>query len=101
MLKRLREIWAALKAGEPGRRFQDRHRRIRERRGKRVSRSVIGTGLVLTGIVLLFLPGPGTLLLIAGAGLLGGESLAVARMLDRLELRVRDLAHRFRRSVRS
>ncbi len=99
MLTRLREIWNSLRVSDPGRRFQDRHRRIRSRRGQRASRSVIGAGLVLVGMVLLFLPGPGMLLLLAGAGLIGGESLTVARLLDRLELQLRGLARKILRML--
>jgi hypothetical protein len=51
---------------------------------------------MLSGFILLFVPGPGLLLIAVGAALLARESLAVARALDWLEVRGRRLARRVR-----
>ena len=48
-----------------------------------------GVSLVVVGLVLVPAPGPGWLVVFAGAGLLAQESLALARSLDAMELRVR------------
>jgi len=85
----LRKMWKELVASQPGHRFQDRYR-SRSRtgsKGVRVLKLAGGLVLIVAGIVLLFVPGPGSVLLVVGAALLGQESLVVARMLDRSEVR--------------
>ncbi|HEY2396570.1 MAG TPA: PGPGW domain-containing protein [Rudaea sp.] len=49
---------------------------------------VVGGGLILLalGMILLVLPGPGLLIAAIGAALIAGESLTVARILDRIDL---------------
>lgn len=51
---------------------------------KRIALAVTGSALVLTGLVLLVLPGPGILLLMAGLSLLGGVHPAARRLSRRL-----------------
>jgi hypothetical protein len=48
-----------------------------------------GIVLVVGGVVLCFIPGPGLPLIVVGAGLLGDEWRPVARAMDWLELRAR------------
>ncbi len=61
----------------------------------------VGGGLVLLalGFLLIFTPGPGSVLLIAGAALLATYSRYAARLLDRLELGVRAALARVRRGL--
>lgn len=40
---------------------------------RRIGVSIVGVAVVLVGIVLLFAPGPGTLVIIAGLAILGSE----------------------------
>ena len=47
--------------------------------------SGVGVVLMLAGLAMLVLPGPGALVLIIGAALIAEESLAVARILDRID----------------
>jgi len=84
------KIWDELKRGTPGRRFQSRYERSRER-GTLRKWLVIAGGLllVLAGIVFLPLPGPGLLIIAAGAFLMAEESLAAARALDWTEQKIR------------
>ena len=95
MLDRLKQGWRELKRGQPGRRFQDRYLRRRDRaRASTVRKcSVIGAGvlLVLAGILFLPLPGPGFLIIAAGALLMAGQSWSIARALDSLETTIRKL----------
>lgn len=44
---------------------------------------------IVAGLIMLVLPGPGLLVMIAGAALLAEESLFTARLLDRFELWMR------------
>jgi hypothetical protein len=60
----------------------------------RVLRSSLGVVLILIGLVFMALPGPGFVPAFAGLALLAGESAAMARALDRAELRVRRWLHR-------
>ena len=100
MLEGLRGRWRRLKAGQPGMRFQRQYRENRESRKSGWQRwGAVGAaaGLILVGVVLLFVPGPGLLLIGAGAAVLARESLAVSRALDWLEIRGRHLVQRVRR----
>jgi hypothetical protein len=100
MLEGLRGRWRRLRAGQPGTRFQGQYRENRESRKsgwQRWGSAAAAAGLILVGVVLLFVPGPGLLLIGAGAAVLARESLAVARALDWLEIRGRRLVHRVRR----
>jgi hypothetical protein len=100
MFDSLRETWVFLKRGPPGERFLrycQRHREHRRARWQRPARLGGGTIIVLVGIVLLPAPGPGTLVIAAGAALVAGESRGVAHLLDRIELRGRRLLAAWRR----
>lgn len=81
---------ANLLRGTPGRRFRALHR---VRRGRHPARKALaiagGVLLMIVGLVLVATPGPGSLAILFGAGLVASESLAFARALDRLELAVR------------
>jgi len=57
----------------------------------KISLSVIGIGLVFIGIISLFTPGPGILLILIGGALLSVVSKRIAILLDRLEKRVKAL----------
>ena len=105
MIRRLRSGWRELRQGEPGRRFRDRYerRRRQNRHGgfRKWGVVVLGVLIVLAGIVLLPLPGPGMLVVAAGALLMAEESRAVARLLDAIEVRARSLIGRRTRLQRS
>ena len=103
MLDRMRKSWRELKLGQPGRRFQDRHARRREAgRGTALKCVLIGAGvlIVLVGLVLLPLPGPGMLVVALGALMMADGSRATAKALDSLELRARRLYSALRPSSR-
>ncbi|HEX5950495.1 MAG TPA: PGPGW domain-containing protein [Actinomycetota bacterium] len=52
------------------------------RNGKRIGVTIVGVLLVLGGLVLMVLPGPGVLLLIAGLAVLATEYVWAQRMLN-------------------
>ena len=96
MLSGLKRRWHELRAGRPGRRFQERFERMRARtRGDGSLRrwALLGLGalLVLAGVVFLPMPGPGLLIIAIGAAILAERSRAAARTLDWLEVKVRSL----------
>ena len=100
MLEGLKRRWRRLKAGQPGARFQRQYRENRESRKSGLQRwgaVAAGAGLILVGVVALFVPGPGLLFIAAGGAVLASESLAVARVLDWVEVRGRRLWGRVRR----
>lgn len=78
----------ALRRGRPGYRFQEWHRAHRHRVDGwgRILTIFLGLLLVLMGLVLMAMPGPGLLVALLGLTLLGSTSLTVARALDRAEL---------------
>jgi hypothetical protein len=88
------EDWQRLLHGRPGRRFLDFHQaRCKRRAGgwplERVLTLVIGTILLVGGLAIGWLPGPGGFIAVFGAALLGVEWLRVAQILDRCETWVR------------
>lgn len=104
MLEKLKNRWRAFRAGSPGTRFQRRYRRQRERSGgllRKIVMVVVGCVLILLGIVMLVLPGPGVLVMLIGAGLLAEESLLAARVLDRIDLAASRFAERMRARMQS
>lgn len=85
----IRRQWHHFTATPHGRRFQTRHRLRRARKYgvlRRFLISGLGVLLILAGVVMLVLPGPGILALVIGAALIAEESLLVARFLDRLDV---------------
>ncbi|HET9439005.1 MAG TPA: PGPGW domain-containing protein [Longimicrobiales bacterium] len=96
MLQALKDHWQDLKRGRPGHRFQDHYRNRHESGGHGLRKALfIGAGalIVAAGIFFLPAPGPGFLIIFLGGGLMAQESLAAARVLDWLELRVRAVAN--------
>lgn len=88
MFNRLRQTLREFFRARSGTRFRAHHARMR--RSPHFVRTLlvvsIGVTLILLGIVLLVLPGPGLLVGALGALLIAGESLVVARLLDRADL---------------
>lgn len=98
MFQRFRRDWQLLRSGAPGERFQRYHRQRRSPDGgMRVGPLVAGALVVLVGIVLLPAPGPGIIVVAVGCALLAGESLRVARLMDRSETALRSAVGRWRR----
>ena len=90
--------WRAFRSDPPGRRFANHFSRMR--RGSwvgAIARVGLGLALVVAGIVLLVVPGPGLLVMLFGVGLIAGESQRFAGLLDRAEPQVRQRARRARR----
>jgi len=71
-----------------GTRFRAYHARLAQRPSLMRTLLAIGCGLILLalGLVLLVLPGPRLLVAAIGATLIAGESLTVARLLDRVDV---------------
>ena len=87
MLDELKKNYREWKASPPGKRFQELHQRRAERgSGSKAMRIATGVVLVVTGLLLLALPGPGIPFLVVGFALFAQEFAFVARGLDRLEL---------------
>jgi tellurite resistance protein TerC/cation:H+ antiporter len=61
---------------------------------------VLGTTIVLIGLVLLILPGPGIPILIAGLAILATEFLWAKRLLNDVKSRASNAAHRIRNGFR-
>jgi uncharacterized protein (TIGR02611 family) len=87
-----------LKEGAPGGRFRDRYRRQHcnhERSTlRRACYASFGLAIVIGSLVLAPLPGPGWGTFFVGLGILSGEVLYVARLLDRTEVKLRESLRR-------
>ena len=99
MIERMRESWRLFARSRPGLRFRERYRLHQSRRGKRRGRfdlvrlSYIVSGIVLIVVSALFgwLPVLGWGTAILGLGMIAAEFYAVARLMDRFEVRGRRL----------
>lgn len=94
-MKRFRSSWHGFSEGRTGRRFRDRYHR-RRRSGQKTRLSTIlalggGIALMLAGLLMLVIPGPGWITLFLGLGLVSGEFLPAARLMDRGEVKARKL----------
>lgn len=67
------------------------------RSGKRIGVTVLGFGLLIGGIVMLVIPGPGILVIIAGLAVLATEYAWARRALDETKRRAREARKRLRR----
>ncbi len=99
MFKWLRKDWERLKSGDPGHRFQDRYHRLQERKKGKVGAGwlfviIFGLLIIGLGIIFLFIPGSGWALIILGLGLMSGENIILAKILDIGELIIRKLIGR-------
>jgi hypothetical protein len=86
------QSWDRFVHSTPGRRFQERYRRMQDEKGsvwKRCAFVCAGVALCLVGIFLMAFPGPGIPVLAVGLALVAQESAGMARFLDRAELRLR------------
>lgn len=95
MLGNFKRQWRTFRRGRPGERFQKRYessRRARKQQslGRRLIQPLAALVMLAIGVVLTFIPGPAVVFYFAGAGLLAGESLWLARTLDWSELRLRE-----------
>lgn len=70
------------------------------RSSKRIGVSVAGFALVAGGIVMLVLPGPGLLVIVAGLAVLATEYAWARRALDEAKRRARQAARTVRRKKR-
>ncbi|MEO8704926.1 MAG: PGPGW domain-containing protein, partial [Kofleriaceae bacterium] len=86
-VSQLAQDWSAFRQDSPGHRFGNHYKRMRQQgsRAGAIVRLGLGVLLVVAGIVMLFIPGPGLLVALFGLGLLGGESKKLAGVLDRIE----------------
>ena len=93
MLDGLKNYWNELKAGTPGKRFQEQYKKSHAKSGGSPLRKVLflgGGALVLAaGIFFLPAPGPGWAVIFIGGGLIAQESERGAKVLDWTELRLR------------
>lgn len=95
MIKRFRGSWHGFSEGRTGRRFRDRYHR-RRRSGNKTRLSTIlalggGVALMLAGLVMVVAPGPGWITFFLGLGVVSGEFLPAARLMDRGEVKARKL----------
>jgi UPF0716 family protein affecting phage T7 exclusion len=104
MLKDLKQSWRRFKAALPGRRFQQQFRHRQRFRSGAVRKALLIAGGILlaaAGVFLLFVPGPGIIILLIGAVVIAQQSSLAARAFDRIEISLRRfLRQSFRRSRR-
>ncbi len=90
----LKHYYKVLRDGHPGRRFRDYTDEQRRRRSGslsvgRVLSFLVGLTLIVIGLGIGWLPGPGGFLAIVGLALIAQEMLWIATALDATELQIR------------
>ncbi len=87
----LKTEWRCFKDDPPGERFERHCERMKQHPWALMLLQItLGVVLIAAGVVLLFIPGPGLLVMAFGLGLLAGVSRPIARWMDRAEPRVRE-----------
>ena len=101
MFDYLRGQWRHFRDTPAGERFQKRYERRAARSGflRKVLLMAAGFVLIVLGIAMIVLPGPGLLAIVIGAGMLAEESLVAARVLDRIDLAISRRIARWRRAA--
>jgi uncharacterized protein (TIGR02611 family) len=61
---------------------------------RRLVVAVVGVAIVLVGVILLFIPGPGTVVIIAGLAVLGSEFERPRALVESMRHRVRSAMNR-------
>ena len=99
IVKKMKKSLMLFARDKPGQRFIRHHRRLRQHRSalRTFLRIAAGTILTAVGVLLWFLPGPGWLFVFFGVALFAAEARALACVLDRAEVAVREQAQRVRR----
>lgn len=70
------------------------------RNGKRVGVSIVGFVLIIAGLAMLVLPGPGVLVIIAGLAVLATEYAWAERALDNAKKKAKSAAGKARQRVK-
>ena len=90
--------WRRFKEIEPGHRYQTHYHNKRERRQRgeasrygRIFNLVSGPALIVAGFLFLPTPGPSYIIIVIGMWMLSGEFSPLARLFDRIEVRLRNL----------
>ena len=101
-MRKLLHKWHEFTDGKPGRRFQDAARRNAANRANhglvyRCIRPLVGLLLLLLGVFLCVVPGPGIPFLLLGLSILSGSSKTLSRFLDWSELKLRALLRSLKR----
>lgn len=100
MFKNFKRNFAEFRGKPPGKRFLAYYQHRHDPNSSQTKRMLVLAGaglLILLGLIMMPAPGPGLLVVAAGAALMAGESAAVARALDRGELAIRALISGLRR----
>jgi len=89
--------WQCFRHDGPGERFTNHRERMQHRsRAHSVLAVALGILLLVGGVILLFMPGPGLLLLVFGLALIASHSRRLANLLDRAEPALRHAARKTR-----
>ncbi len=96
MIEQAKQNWYEFKRSQPGYRFQERYNRRQQTTSgpfdpKNLLYIAVGVLIVVVGVLLAPIPGPGGVIAFVGLAFIGAEFLPIARALDWGELRVRGI----------
>jgi hypothetical protein len=106
MFQSIRKHWRHFVKRPPGRRFKTFYKERQKKRGSKGTGKkwlliVIGIVVTVAGVALLPLPGPGSIVVVAGLAFLSSQSLTMARFLDVVDKRRAIIMSKLRRIWRS
>lgn len=94
-LSEVKEEWRHFRDDKPGERFCNHRSRMQHKSKKHSAVSLaLGVLLLVGGVILLFIPGPGILLIVFGLALIAAHSKRLSELLDRAEPACRERGHR-------
>lgn len=97
-LSQVKAEWHKFRDDRPGERFCNHRERAREHsRRHNIVSLALGVLLLAGGVVLLFIPGPGLLLIVFGLALVASHSRRLSEGLDRVEPKLRRSGRRMTR----
>jgi hypothetical protein len=93
---RFRKNWRELRRGRPGHRFRGWYERAQRKKprfrlARRIALIISAALCFAIGVVLAVMPGPAFVFFILAGGLLATESKTIARLMDRIEVLVREI----------
>ena len=96
MIDQAKQNWYEFKRSQPGYRFQERYNRRQQTTSgpfdpKNLLYLAVGIVIIVVGVVLAPIPGPGGVIAFVGLAFIGAEFLPIARLLDWGEVRIRGL----------
>jgi uncharacterized protein (TIGR02611 family) len=98
MLNQIQALWRQLVEEKPGKRFKNLHEKMHTRETSpclRWTLPILGFVIAVAGLIMIPAPGPGTIILFFGLGMIATECRPLAHWLDGIEVMARAVRREF------